>query len=237
MARACSISCAVRPVAVSVSSQSAARGGGGELLVAVGVFGGRSASSTAPSVSRISLFSSLEEGLVAADAGSAGRGRRAAVPPTMPWGVCGFLKRTRPASGSGLTAMILRAVCLGLLQGGEHPGVVGARVLADDDDQVGLVEILEGDAALADADGLGERGAGGLVAHVGAVGQVVGAEARGRRAGRGRRPRCWCGRRCRRAPRRGSRARCSSSAMMSKALLPADRFVVVGALGEVAWAG
>ncbi len=57
--------------------------------------------------------------------------------------------------------------------------MVGARVLAGDDDQVGLVEVFEGDAALADADGLGQCGARGLVAHVGAVGQVVGAELAG----------------------------------------------------------
>ena len=35
------------------------------------------------------------------------------------------------------------------------------------------VDVVEGDAALADADGLGERQPGRLVAHVGAVGQVV----------------------------------------------------------------
>lgn len=38
------------------------------------------------------------------------------------------------------------------------------------------MEVFEGDAALADADGLVQRGARGLVAHVGAVRQVVGAE-------------------------------------------------------------
>ena len=57
--------------------------------------------------------------------------------------------------------------------------MVRARVLARHDDQVGLVEVLQRDAALADADRLGERGAGRLVAHVGAVRQVVGAELAG----------------------------------------------------------
>ena len=67
------------------------------------------------------------------------------------------------------------AVALGLLQRGEHARVVGARVLAHDEDQVGVVDVVEAHVALADAQGLRERGAAGLVAHVAAVGQVVGA--------------------------------------------------------------
>ncbi len=70
----------------------------------------------------------------------------------------------------------LRAVLLGDLERGEHPRVVGAGVLAGDHDQLGVVDVVEGDRALADADHLGQRDRGGLVAHVGAVGQVVGAE-------------------------------------------------------------
>lgn len=54
--------------------------------------------------------------------------------------------------------------------------MVGARVLAGDDDQVGVFDIVDGHRALADADGLDQCGAGGLVAHIGAVRQVVGAE-------------------------------------------------------------
>lgn len=57
--------------------------------------------------------------------------------------------------------------------------MVGPRVLPGDDDQLGLVEVLQGDAALADADGLVQRRARGLVAHVGTVRQVVGAELAG----------------------------------------------------------
>ena len=63
-----------------------------------------------------------------------------------------------------------------LLEGGEHAGMVGAWVLADDEDGVGLVEVGERDGAFADADGVAHRPAGGLVAEVGAVGQVVGAQ-------------------------------------------------------------
>ena len=35
-----------------------------------------------------------------------------AAPLSMPWGVCGFLKRSRPASGSGLTLMIFAPFAL-----------------------------------------------------------------------------------------------------------------------------
>ena len=73
----------------------------------------------------------------------------------------------------------LRAVLLGDLERGEHPRVVGAGVLAGDHDQLGVVDVVEGDRALADADHLGQRHRGGLVAHVRAVGQVVGAERAG----------------------------------------------------------
>ena len=41
---------------------------------------------------------------------------------------------------------------LGVAEGREHPGVVGAGVLAKDKDGVSLLEVFEGDGALADAD-------------------------------------------------------------------------------------
>jgi hypothetical protein len=53
--------------------------------------------------------------------------------------------------------------------------VVGAGVLADDDQELGVVDVVEGDRTLADPDRAAQRGAGRLVAHVGAVGQVIGA--------------------------------------------------------------
>ena len=71
------------------------------------------------------------------------------------------------------------AAALDLLQRREHPGVVRAGVLADHDHEIGGVEVLEGDRSFADADGLLECDAGGLVAHVGAVRQVVRAEGAG----------------------------------------------------------
>jgi hypothetical protein len=70
----------------------------------------------------------------------------------------------------------LGTVLFGLLQSSQHPGVVGARILAHHDDEVGLAEVVVGDGGLADADGLSHRPSGRFVAHVRAVGQVVGAE-------------------------------------------------------------
>ena len=66
-------------------------------------------------------------------------------------------------------------VALGLLEGGEHARMIGAGVLAHDDDEIGSAEIVVGDRGLADADDLVERGPRGLMAHVRAVGEVVGA--------------------------------------------------------------
>ncbi|MNV26249.1 hypothetical protein D3C71_1173660 [compost metagenome] len=61
------------------------------------------------------------------------------------------------------------------MQGAHHARVIGAGVVAHRDDQVAGVEIIERHRALADADGFRQADAGGLVAHVRAVGKVVGA--------------------------------------------------------------
>ncbi len=62
-----------------------------------------------------------------------------------------------------------------LLQLVEDPRGGGARVVPDVDDQVGLLEVVERGGPDRDADAFRERHRGALVAHVGAVGQVVGA--------------------------------------------------------------
>ena len=54
----------------------------------------------------------------------------------------------------------------GFFQCGEHARVVGAWVLANADDGVGLVDIIKGDGALAYADGLFHGSSTRLVAHV-----------------------------------------------------------------------
>ncbi|MNZ16509.1 hypothetical protein D3C78_334860 [compost metagenome] len=53
--------------------------------------------------------------------------------------------------------------------------MVGAGVLAPDEDRIGVLEIIEGDSALAHTDALPQGHAAGLVAHVRTVGEVVGA--------------------------------------------------------------
>ena len=54
--------------------------------------------------------------------------------------------------------------------------MIRARVLPHDDHEIGFLEIIVGNCRLADPDGLTEGSPGGLMAHVRAVRQVVGAE-------------------------------------------------------------
>ena len=63
------------------------------------------------------------------------------------------------------------------MQLGQHPRAVGARVLTDDEDRLGMCEIVEHHGPLADADAFGKADAGRLVAHIRAIGKIVRAEA------------------------------------------------------------
>src|SRR5882762_6982250 len=54
--------------------------------------------------------------------------------------------------------------------------MIRAGILADDENGVGPFKIFEPDAAFADADALLQRDAARFVTHVGAIGQIVGAE-------------------------------------------------------------
>ena len=131
-------------------------------------------------------------------------GQRGAV-AEQPGGGLWVLEVEQPGLGQRVDRDDLAAVVLAVLQRGEHPRVVRAGVLPDDEDEVGVVDVVQRHGPLADADGLVQRRPRGLVAHVGAVGQVVGAVGRGT-AGTGTRPRWSCGPRCRTTPRsRGSR--------------------------------
>ena len=96
--------------------------------------------------------------------------------PSSESGSCGFLNRIIPVSGSGLTLTILQPLRGGLLQLRQHARVAGAGVLADDEDAVGVAEVLDLHRRLADADRLGQPEAARFVAHVRAVGEVVGPE-------------------------------------------------------------
>ncbi|CAM5307556.1 hypothetical protein STENM327S_06075 [Streptomyces tendae] len=86
----------------------------------------------------------LEQGEVAAGPDVQETGRRSGrARPITPRAFCGFLNRSSPASGSGLTATTRAPLRLGLFQCGQLPRVVGAGVLAHQEDQVGVVEIVE----------------------------------------------------------------------------------------------
>ncbi|MNF69502.1 hypothetical protein D3C84_513880 [compost metagenome] len=69
----------------------------------------------------------------------------------------------------------LRAALHRFAQRFEHSRVVGAGVLAPDENRIGVFEVVEGHGAFADPDALRQRDTAGLVAHVRAVGEVVGA--------------------------------------------------------------
>ncbi|MNM99939.1 hypothetical protein D3C81_1125170 [compost metagenome] len=60
-------------------------------------------------------------------------------------------------------------------QGLEHPRVVGAGVLADDEDRIGMLQVVKHHGAFTHAEAFDHAHRAGFVAHVGAVRKVVGA--------------------------------------------------------------
>jgi hypothetical protein len=84
-----------------------------------------------------------------------------------------LVKLTRPRSRSGLKVMIGHAAPARFLQLVQHARAVHAHVLAEEEDAVGLLEVVQHHGADAVADGLRQRHRGAFVAHVRAVGQVV----------------------------------------------------------------
>ncbi len=70
----------------------------------------------------------------------------------------------------------LAAAARRLAQGIHHARVVGTRILAIDEHRIGLVEVIQHHSPLADADRLDQRYPARLMAHVGAVREVVGAK-------------------------------------------------------------
>lgn len=205
-------------------------GGGGELLVTVGVLPYEGLVDGAVGL-QDHLVEEPEEGLVAADPDLEEEVVECGAPDHAERGLR-VLEPLQAGLGERIHRDDLRAGRFGLLQGGEHPGVVRAGVLTGDDDQVRPVEVLQGDAALADADGLRQCGAGGLVAHVGAVGEVVGAEFAGEELEQERGLVAGAA--------RGVEERLVGGAERAQLLgddvegaLPGHRLVPVGALGEV----
>ena len=99
--------------------------------------------------------------------------------PVMPRSTLGVAEGDQPGLRQRVDRHDRRAVALGLLEGAEHARVVGSRVLPGDEDQLGGMDVVERDGALADADRLAEGHATRLVAHVRAVREVVRAEGAG----------------------------------------------------------
>ena len=78
--------------------------------------------------------------------------------------------------GQGIDVDDLCPVVLGITQRCQHTRMVGSRVLSNDENCVGVVEILERYGPFADANGLPQTLPAGFMAHVRAIWQVVGAK-------------------------------------------------------------
>ena len=89
---------------------------------------------------------------------------------------CGTIVRRDAASISGLIWTSCGAAPVGFGQPGQHPGRVRGGVVAHQPDRVRLLPVAQVDRALAGSERRRQRPAAGLVAHVRAVRQVVGAE-------------------------------------------------------------
>ena len=85
----------------------------------------------------------------------------------------GFLKRKLPTSGSGLTLIILAPFSLARLESGQHPRVIRPRILADDENSVGLQKIVQSDRPFADPDCLFQGGTTRFVAHIRTIREIV----------------------------------------------------------------
>ena len=129
------------------------------------------------------------------------------VPPkATPRTVCGFSNRMSPASGSGLTAMIVAPLRFAFssalsMRGWFVPGFCPATI-SRSASWTSSIETVPLPMPIVSVSAEPD----GLVAHVRAVRQVVRADARARAAGTGTPPRSTCAPTCRRPPRRDRRA-------------------------------
>ncbi len=96
----------------------------------------------------------------------------------------------------------LRAGRLGLLEHRQHPRMVGAGVLSGDQDAVGVLDVEHRHRALADADGVRPTPSPTIRGTCWSSPAGCWCRSCAPAADRGRRPRCWCGPRCRTPPRR-----------------------------------
>ena len=84
-------------------------------------------------------------------------------------------KALQPALAQGVEAHDASAALVGVAQLGQHAGVVGAGVLAKNENRVGALKVVQRDGALAHANLRAHATAAGLVAHVRAIREIVGA--------------------------------------------------------------
>ena len=91
-------------------------------------------------------------------------------------GLLRILEPDQPRFPQRVDADDLAPVARRLLQFRQHARMAGPRVLADDEDAVGVGKVLDFDRRLADADRFLQPEAARFVAHVRAIRQVVGAE-------------------------------------------------------------
>ena len=73
----------------------------------------------------------------------------------------------------GIDVHNLAPAPFGLKQGGQHPRMVRARILANYENRVALIEVFEPDRALAKTDNLFHASAARLMTHVRAILQIV----------------------------------------------------------------
>jgi hypothetical protein len=79
----------------------------------------------------------------------------------------GILESNESRLGQWISGDDMGAAQLGFLKGRQHSRMIGAGILSDDDDQFRVVgDVFKGDHSFANANGLGERSATGLVAHI-----------------------------------------------------------------------
>ena len=139
---------------------------------------------------------------------------------------CGLSKRIRPASGSGLTARILAPFCLAFSRAVSIRGWLVPGFWPTIDDQLGVVDVLEADGALADADASRRARPRSTRGTCSSSPAGCWCRRRGRTAGRRTRPRWRSGRRCRRPPRPGASRPRSVLGDQRERVVPGDRLVV-----------
>ena len=118
----------------------------------------------------------LEQGDVAVDTDRQGEGGHFGAGAEHVKGFLRVFEANQPGFEERVDGDDFAAVAHGFLQFGEHARVAGAGILPDHENGIGMGEIVDSDRGFSEADDFGKAGAAGFMAHVGAIGEVVGAE-------------------------------------------------------------